>query len=1301
MSAPPPRPLRIVLISPKGPLYRHRGGIFRRSLRYMPLTLPTLASLVPQEMGAEVVCLDEGIQDVDPSVPADLVGMTVITGTAPRAYALARRFRERGVAVVLGGPHVTLAPEDASPHADAIVVGYAERTWPELLRDFRAGRMRARYDQAPGLELAGLPLPDRAVLPGRRYLTSDVFEATRGCVHACEFCVVPSAWGRRPLQKPVEDVVADLRAQGARRAIFVDLNLIADRAYARELFTALVPLRIRWFGLATTLLGEDLPLLDLIAESGCRGLLMGLESIEPANLSRSRKGFNRPERYGELVEALHQRGIALQGCFVFGLDEDRPDVFERTARLAIELGVDLPRFAVVTPFPGTPLYRRLEEEGRILTRDWELYDGQHVVFQPARMSVSELQEGTERAWKVAYSWPGIVSRLRRTAAPWPIAVTTNLGYRHYARNLHRFYTCDWMIGVGCGGWLPPHRRPPPPRPSPGREALVIRPARPFRLTIVHPCVGRRAGMKRYIRTWQMMPLPAAAVAAMTPPGVEKRFYDDRLEAIPYDEPTDLVAISVETYTARRAYQIASEYRRRGVPVVMGGFHATLCPEEVGRYCESLVVGEAEDVFPRVIDDYRHGTPERVYRAQGRSSGIVTPDRSIFRGKRYLGIGLVESARGCRFRCDFCAITSVFGATQTHRDVDQRGGGDRERAPPLADDLLRGRQHHVGPRGGQRAHALARAPRYSLGQPVQHQRRVRRGSAGADAPERMPGRAGGLREPGPGRAQADAQVLQPHGRRSRAGHGELPPPRDPGLRHVHLRVRRRRARDVRDGARLRARGGALHCRLQPHHALSGHPALHAHALRGAAPLRRLVAGPPLPLQHGAVPAGSHDARGAGPRLRGGAAALLRLAQHRGAGAEAREPLGPLHAGQLHRHQLDAPTRRGRAQRSASGRRDVAGPAVGSLSGALRFELAEPADDAALRRLLEDAPMDGQVRLAFTREPGYFDAARVEGARHATLVLRGPDGRSVLAMGSRSVRDVYVDGSPARLGYLGQLRWAPGHRPGRRQLAEGYRRMWATRLGDELPFDLTSVAADNLPARRLLERGLPGVPVYTPLAELETRVLRVRTGLGWSGARGGRGAVVVRRATALDMSAMARLLDRDARSRRLAPRWSEEQLAELASGRLGRWCPVVLEEGGDVTGAAALWDQRALRQVVVHSYAPLLGRLRRWLNPLERLAGRPVLPPPGTTLPMGFVSHLSARDAGALRALLAATLQTARAEGLRYLTLALTTGDPLLPELRRRFRGRAYRSVLYLVHEPGTDRPLGRTGAGDVRVEVATL
>lgn len=436
--------LRIALVSPKGPLYRHRGGIFGQGLRYKPLTLPTLASLIPADVPHRLTCWDEGIQDVPETLDVDLIGLTVITGTARRAYELADRWRAQGKTVVLGGPHVTLLPEEAIEHADAVVVGYAEDSWPQLIRDHVAGRLQLRYDQAEGLSLAGRPRPKRDVLPRWRYATEDVFEATRGCIHQCDFCVVPTAWGRGPYQKPVEEVVADIRAQRARRAIFIDLNLIADRRYALSLFTALKPLRIQWFGLTTTILEQDNELLDACAESGCRGLLMGLESISPTSLRGMRKSFNDPETFARLVERLHERRIALQGCFAFGGDEDTPDVFDRTADFALQVGIDLPRFAVLTPFPGTPLFRRLDAEGRILHRNWEQYDAQHVVFKPKLMSAEELQSGIERAWRRCYSWGGIWQRLRKTAAPWPIALITNLTYRRYAMNLHRFYTCDVM-----------------------------------------------------------------------------------------------------------------------------------------------------------------------------------------------------------------------------------------------------------------------------------------------------------------------------------------------------------------------------------------------------------------------------------------------------------------------------------------------------------------------------------------------------------------------------------------------------------------------------------------------------------------------------------------------------------------------------------------------------------------------------------------------------------------------------------------------------------------------------------------
>jgi radical SAM superfamily enzyme YgiQ (UPF0313 family) len=191
-------------------------------------------------------------------------------------------------------------------------------------------------------------------------------------------------------------------------------------------------------------------------------------------------------------------------------------------------------------------------------------------------------------------------------------------------------------------------------------------SRRFHLTLVHPCIGRRPG-EAYIKTWQMESLPMGVLAGLTPRDVDLSFWDDRMEEIPYDRPTDLVAISVETYTAKRAYQIASEFRRRGVPVVMGGFHASLVPDEVEQWAEAVVVGEAEEVWEEVLDDFRAGTPKKRYTAASRPDlSRSRPDRTVFADKRYLPIGLVEVGRGCGFQCDFCAIQTVFRRTQTRR-----------------------------------------------------------------------------------------------------------------------------------------------------------------------------------------------------------------------------------------------------------------------------------------------------------------------------------------------------------------------------------------------------------------------------------------------------------------------------------------------------------------------------------------------------------------------------------------------------------------------------------------------------------
>jgi radical SAM superfamily enzyme YgiQ (UPF0313 family) len=428
--------MRIQLISPAGQMHRHGSGIFRTSLRYAPLTLTTLAALVPSELDAEITLQDEGVQPLDLDFDADVVGISAITGTALRAYEIADRLRARGQTVVLGGVHPTLLPEEAARHADSVVVGYAEQTWPRLLRDVARGTLQSRYEAIGPTSLAGLPVARRDLLQRKRYATINSIEATRGCPHRCDFCVVPTAWANIYRHRPVEEVIAELKTFEGRSALFIDLSPVEDVQYAKALYRAMIPLRMRWVGLATTRVADDKELLELVARSGCKGLLIGFESVSQATLDGTRKHFHRAASYADAIARLHDHGIGIQGCFVFGFDSDGEDVFERTVEFVDRTKIDLPRYAVATPFPGTPLYRHLETEQRLLHRDWSRYDVEHVVFQPKQMSPERLQEGLHWAWRQSYRWGSLACRIR--GAPGsilPLWLSLNLGYRHYARKL--------------------------------------------------------------------------------------------------------------------------------------------------------------------------------------------------------------------------------------------------------------------------------------------------------------------------------------------------------------------------------------------------------------------------------------------------------------------------------------------------------------------------------------------------------------------------------------------------------------------------------------------------------------------------------------------------------------------------------------------------------------------------------------------------------------------------------------------------------------------------------------------------
>lgn len=433
--------MKIILISPAGAMHRY-NGLFAKSLHYAPMTLALLAAMVPDELNAEVKIYDETAEPIPLDIEADLIGMTCITGTSSRVYKYADYFRSRGITVVLGGPHPSLCPKEAKAHADAVVVGVGDHCWPALLRDFKKGKLQPFYRTDCSVSIANRPLPRRDLLNKKRYITLNTVEAVRGCHLNCSFCAYPKAFGRGVITRPVADVIAEIKALPGKEVVFPDVNLFSDMDYLKELLTAMLPLKKWWFGLTTSDISLNEDMVRLFEKSGCKGLLIGFESVNTGSQIEMHKGVNKPGNYKALMDVLHKHGIMVMGCFAFGADEDGLDVFERTADLANEIQIDLPRYAIFTPFPQTDYYRQLESEGRIVESDWALFDVEHCVISPKQMTKAELEDGIHRAWCASYSIRGIFRRWQWSNPKlfwygW-LYWLVNLGYRKYARKFKIF-----------------------------------------------------------------------------------------------------------------------------------------------------------------------------------------------------------------------------------------------------------------------------------------------------------------------------------------------------------------------------------------------------------------------------------------------------------------------------------------------------------------------------------------------------------------------------------------------------------------------------------------------------------------------------------------------------------------------------------------------------------------------------------------------------------------------------------------------------------------------------------------------
>jgi len=420
---------KIVLISPTST----RPGLISRFLRFPPLNLALLAALAP-EYNYKII--DENIDAVDFNSneikQADLIGLTVMTAQAPRAYELADKFRKMGKTVIMGGMHVSAMPEEAIRHCDAVVIGEAEELWPQLLKDYEEGKLKKIYKSKELPDLSGLPIPRRELLRRKNYIVPNTLQVSRGCPFDCSFCAVSRFFGKKYRLRPIKEVIKEIEKmieadkasywrkimgklwdKNRRIFAFLDDNIFGRTDYARELFKALIPLKIFW-GTQTSVniaKPENEDLLQLAAESGCKFVFVGFESIDQSSINEAGKKVNKPEMYAKAVELFHKYGICVLGAFIFGFDSDDKSIFKRTVDFAKRIKLDLAQFTVLTPLPGTRLMERLKSEGRIIEKNWARYDFVTPVFKPRRMSVEELIKGKEWAIQEFCSWSSILRRL--------------------------------------------------------------------------------------------------------------------------------------------------------------------------------------------------------------------------------------------------------------------------------------------------------------------------------------------------------------------------------------------------------------------------------------------------------------------------------------------------------------------------------------------------------------------------------------------------------------------------------------------------------------------------------------------------------------------------------------------------------------------------------------------------------------------------------------------------------------------------------------------------------------------------
>ena len=356
--------MKILLLLPWEQDYVAYRDKFSNLLTYAPITLITLAGLVPQTLNAEIDICDEMVQRFDYNKHYDVVSISFVTPSSRRAYEIADNFRKKGAHIVFGGYHTTFMPEEVSKYADTIIIGPAEKAFPQFLLDFAKGKPDKQY-HIPCVNATDYRIPRRDLLPKRGYLNVPCVIANTGCRNKCEFCAISAL--NPPNPRPVKDVIQEIKSLHTKRVIFFDPNFFQDRGYAMELMSELEKLNLRWGSNATVTSAFDEELVQAAQKSGCMGVLFGLESISRNSLLGARKGFNDPKKFKQAIDIMHDHNISVNGCFVLGFDSDTKESLLSLPEQVEYLGVNMVRYAILTPVPNSALYKRLDKEGRIIT----------------------------------------------------------------------------------------------------------------------------------------------------------------------------------------------------------------------------------------------------------------------------------------------------------------------------------------------------------------------------------------------------------------------------------------------------------------------------------------------------------------------------------------------------------------------------------------------------------------------------------------------------------------------------------------------------------------------------------------------------------------------------------------------------------------------------------------------------------------------------------------------------------------------------------------------------------------------